>query len=130
MKKLILLTMFLSSISCASLSKPNPEIEVVPTASLRGCEDFATNRNDYLLCTSNLKKLWESRENSEVTLTVIEERRFNNEWMLKTYLHCRYDFCDKFSLPERSPTFWVKVKDTSWTGSMGIVMGIVIGAGL
>ena len=124
MKKVFMLV-FLFIISCNSIPEIN-EPEIMPTASLDGCKIYANNRQDYQRCIVGVRKLWAMRESSNVKLEVIEEKRYNELWVVKKYQHCRHDFCDTFDIPVKDETLWGQIKNNSWF----VLIGMVVGYGL
>ena len=125
MNKLILL-LFLITFSCSSTPDMDGP-EIIPTASLDGCKTYSNNRIQYQNCVTGLRKLWAERESAQVKLEVVEEKRYNETWVIKKYQHCRHDFCDTFEIAVKDETVWGQIKNNSWFTLIGMVVGYGLG---
>lgn len=128
MKKIIIVIGLLF-MSCVSFPDTNPP-ENIPSASLEGCKIYSKDRIKYQSCITNVRQLWALRESSNVELSIIEEKRYNDTWVIKTYQHCRHDFCDKFEVSIKDETLWGQIQNNSWFVLIGTIIGIGIGAGI
>lgn len=127
MKQILSVTLILITTLSACNSTPvTKKPESMETMTYEGCKVHINSRYKYQKCLSDMKILWQSRENSEAYVEKVDSRRIDDIYMEVKYKHCRYDFCDYIYIPEKDPTF----KHTLTNNSLYTALGVIIGAAL
>ena len=124
MKNIIILTLLLL-ISCSSAERTEP-IKGNPVPKF-GCSKY--KGKDWEKCVMNLLNKLESIVNIPPSKTLLDSKRYNQEYIIETYSYCfgSNDFCFEESEYVYDPTVIGRLINFSKPLGVGIIVGTIFG---